>query len=1501
MKDKIMYLHRDSAKLNYIWRKQKLIPLAATAFLGIGVLASFAVIGQSAPPNIQKLNIASVPLYAATQGDKPTLALALSVEFPTVGAQYVDQPNTNTDSSYSPDTEYIGYYNSEMCYGYQDKPTETPAPGKSKVDYKRFTIIGSAIGRRCADAFSGNFLNWASNSAIDMLRLALAGGDRVVDQENLTILQRAILPDNSLSASDNGPGCFWNSNNFPAKGLERDGGNYFGAIPRSMRTAAGNKKVWVGNVLNHIHFAAADGPSGNCASIPSSYNLGTTVYQDGMGSITNAVGGAFSSDGRTSCAAEGGTCSTNGSIKQVWYGEASRGWKTAPISGTFTCNNAKFGDPAVGVTKRCYLTDYSGSWKPAVRIEGINTDGFFYSRAEVCNTDASGDLMDVRDYSFCNKYPHGNYKPTGTIQKYHSQLRLAAFGYAIDNTLSYSNGKDGRYGGVLRAPMKYVGPLTYDIDGQENGRNPNAEWDEQTGIFKNNPDGNATFGNSGVINYLNKFGRLLPNKLGNYKRYDPASELYYETLRYMQGLPPSPAAVSGLTAAMHDGFPIYTDWTAIDPFANRPSSANYSCLKSNIALIGDVNTHDAKSYGKSRMPAVSLANNIPDIQGWLGVVQAFESKQSRSYTDGSGALRVTNNPNNASYSGTPAPTNHRQSADIIGLSYWAHTHDIRGVNWTAQPDKQRPGLRIKTFIFDVNEYATEFDINRRHTNNQYYMAAKYGGFRNQPEAKDNTLPYNIQGNPFYNQDGRADNDVWQDSDRKMEPQSYFLQSDARGVLTAIEKIFSDAASAMNNIAENAASGNNLAQTDLYLYRASFDTGSWTGDVQAFAIETNATTGRVQVASTPTWSAERELSKQLASKPDTSDRNIFVGVQRTRENPNPTGNTATMFTANSIEPALQDMLNRPSPSAAVDNLWQDRVNYLRGSNAKEGNPFRARSRAMGDIVNSGVQYIGSPSATRALGDGYNQYVAANSSRTAAVYVGANDGMMHAFNAKTGRELFAYIPSWMGPKLSALTDVSYKYYTHQAYVDATPVIGDAKIGRGSTENDWKTVLVSGTGGGGKGIFALDVTKPDNFTADSVMWEFTHVNDADMGYVIGKPRIVKMQVQSEGGSENKYKWFALVPAGANNYVDIGDGIYSTTGKAAIFLLALDKGKNESWQEGVNYYKISLPYNPALYQSSVSGAGQLVKATGIINLEAVVGSNQNAVDLVYAGDLHGNLWVLNFAADSAKNATNWKSEKLSRFVHSGNAIPMYTARDSAGEIQPITSAPAILKADSVGTYVVGFGTGKYIEISDATNTQVNTYYALYDDGTSAMTSGSSASSWPVGIAGRGRLMELIVDPSDANRIMPRSAFKWGRPSNDTSNVRAGWYYDFPKTGERIVSDGVYVPLTASIDFNSLIPGAASASGVCGAEGGASQLYSINYFSGTATVKESMIGMVGQPLYVLKSSGSSLTPADSTGQREDDIVYVDPRTGQEKRVRVTRGRLSWRQVNDYLELRSQQ
>jgi len=184
----------------------------AWSLLPLVIAASWMAIGQASPPAIPAIAVATEPLYAAIPIDKPALALALSVEFPTVGAQYT--PGGSTDSSYSNTNEYLGYYDAESCYTYNDAPTETPATGLSTSDYKRFDRSGPATNRMCADAFSGNFLNWASSSAIDMLRLALSGGDRYIDTDSLTILQRAVIPNGD-------PICMWNSTNFPAKQLQK--------------------------------------------------------------------------------------------------------------------------------------------------------------------------------------------------------------------------------------------------------------------------------------------------------------------------------------------------------------------------------------------------------------------------------------------------------------------------------------------------------------------------------------------------------------------------------------------------------------------------------------------------------------------------------------------------------------------------------------------------------------------------------------------------------------------------------------------------------------------------------------------------------------------------------------------------------------------------------------------------------------------------------------------------------------------------------------------------------------------------------------------------------------------------------------------------------------------------------------------------------------------------------------------------------------------------------
>ncbi len=226
-------------------------------------------------------------------------------------------------------------------------------------------------------------------------------------------------------------------------------------------------------------------------------------------------GKSFFSPGQGSrCAGENQICNVGESVRWVYYGDASKGWIRAAAKGVVRCNNETFGkDPAVGVPKQCY----TASINPAGLM---NSDGFFYSRVEVCSKDGAGQLKDVRDYKMCGSYPDGNYKPEGTIQRYSDQLRLSAFGYAIDNTLSYYNGKKGRYGGVLRAPMKFVGQRTFDaygVDTTPSSGNPNAEWDAVTGVFKENPDNDTSYNTSGVVNYLNKFGRLLPDRPGNYK------------------------------------------------------------------------------------------------------------------------------------------------------------------------------------------------------------------------------------------------------------------------------------------------------------------------------------------------------------------------------------------------------------------------------------------------------------------------------------------------------------------------------------------------------------------------------------------------------------------------------------------------------------------------------------------------------------------------------------------------------------------------------------------------------------------------------------------------------------------------------------------------------------------------------------------------------------------------------------------------------------------------
>ncbi len=1560
------------------------------AVASMAVLTAIVIgAGVGTAPSIPGINLSSDPLYAAATQDKPTIALALSVEFPTVGAQYVDVPNTTTDGSYANTKEYLGYYDAESCYVYNNAPLETPASGLTSTDYKRFDRVSPATNRMCDDAFSGNFLNWATSSAIDMLRIALTGGDRYIDETRLTVLQRAVIPNGDPSSK-----CLMNSTNFPGKQLTKNGGGtgkYWGAIPLSLRTAATAASTsgdfWIANTLNRIFFGSANGAANDCSSTATNpYIIGDATSGVTAGTFT-AKSTSLPADA-VQCATNGNTCSITGT-QEVWYGiPGGTAWNVTITSANIVCNAGPFTSPGgTASSRRCYN-------RPV-----LNTDSYFYSRVKVCHvvgqawasgtaytageivrdantqlymrktngagtttpssdstnwsdmawvsgtvyavgdirrsavdgnyyvrkiagagtTDPASDnnasngntanwmplttgLQDVRDPTafvanngLCLQYPNANYKPVGAIQKYNDQLRIAAMGYVIESP-HVTSASSTRFGGVLRAPMKFVGPRTYDLVGQDAGANPKAEWDSATGVFTANPESDATYNISGVINYVNKFGRTGTANEGHYKYYDPMNEMYYETLRYLQGLQPSSAAVSSLTATNYDGFPIYTTWT--DPYGGgRTNASDYSCLRANIAVIGDKNNSDPGLPG--RLPSASAANNIPDATAWTNTVKNFENNVSSTYVDGAGVNRTTGNPNTTNGD----PNSHVPDYSMIGLAYWAHTHDIRGTSWTGNTAAQRPGLRVKTFTFDVNEFSQSTPDDARRHYNQLFLAAKYGGFETSPNSDGN--PYNSWGNPFKAQanatdfTGTTNNNVWQDfqaagssvparvglnaySGQLGEANTYYLQSGARGVLSAFNEIFKRAGAASRSIAGSAIQNKNLGTLGDTIYQGSFDTSDWSGDLIAQSVTLNAS-NTVAIGSN-IWTAATRLAG-LANPNGT--RNIVAGL----ESASAATFTAVPFLwANVNGTVLGTQLDKITPASVSDGLAADRVAYLRGDKTKEGNPFRSRNKLMGDVINSGVALAGSPTVAIS-GTSYAAFYTTAVNRTPTVFVGANDGMLHAFNANTGDEAFAYIPSWMGSKLAALTDITY-LNNHQVYVDAPPAVAEAQTGNAGTAADWKTVLVSGTGGGGRGVFALDVTNPYTFTYSNVMWEFTHNDDPDMGYVIGRPQIMKVRT-SAVGSAATYRWFAVVASGVNSYVKPNNSNLYGDGSPALFLIALDKPAGTAWTLGTNYFKVNLPVNSSL---------SATLPTGTIGFSTVLDAATLAMTQVYMGDLHGNLWKLDF---SPWGTSDWNMAKLTAFTSPATSAPypLYIAKDGSGNVQPITMAPSLIAGPTPGTQYVFFGTGKYMEIGDKTSTTTQSVYTILDNGTT--TPDKSPASASV-ITDRARLQAGTLNTGTFTVSVP--AFKWGRAGSAAdATQRSGWYFDLVYSGEREVGNAKVVG--NNITFNTLIP-SANSGGACTSGGGGGNAYQVNIDTGTGTFTSSTVGLLGEPLVAnivaSGSGGTTYSKSDNTGRRIKTVTAQvfqlgsgGVAVGTSSQVQSVTGRLSWRQINNYQDLKS--
>lgn len=1325
------------------------------------VLVAGLVTGQSTPPLIE---LASEPLYMNGAKAKGNLTIALSVEFPTVGQTYRD--------TFDPDKEYIGYFDPKACYRH------VPSGGSlgAYFDWHSAPDAGGSCG---GGGFHGNFMNWATSSAIDILRYGLTGGNRVVDEDSgnhRTVVERAWLPDN-----------FYRSGSyFSEKVITKAAAA--GLIETSLYNKISGTNLYIYNCRNRVYFATAADSSGNCGS-PHGTSAESNSHPYLIGPTNN-----------------------------LRYYEVRN----------LVC------DPNTAPNRLMSYNPETREWK-----------------------------------GLCFRYPSGKYKPVGQFQMNSENLRVSVFGYLNDDTKA-------RYGGVMRAPLKYLGPKHYDqAFNLIAGTNPRAEWNATTGKFIENPQsGDATYGSqgysrSGAIMYINKFGTLNPDAIGDYKTYDPVSELFYEALRYLQGKQPTSEATSGLAGsvaadkALTENFPVYATWT--DPFAGFQDATgdSPSCLRNNILTIADVFTHGDQSVpgnvSTTHSDFARSAETGPSLNAllWTQVVGGFESGTSVSYTDSKGRAQTTGNlAANTTYNwlanahqrytgaGTSAANLTQQGSSggtyhMAGLAYWANTQAFNA---------SYPKARVKTFAIDVNEARASDTVDFRRTR-QLYLAAKYGGYDDR-QADDT-------GNPYQ----PGSNLLWQATDG--DAKNYFLVSDAKKFLDSLSEVFARTVEETGSIAGGAISSQRLSSSDsAAVYQARFNPVSnyWSGKLLKYGLSLSPDGNSIVVSSTATWDASKVLTDATLLDHGAA-RKIVIGPPLGRQGTD----AATDFKWAELVQGHVDALNS-SPSGTTDTLGETRLKWLRGDRRDErsaANPsgiLRPRDFVLGDIVGSGLVYMGKPSAGVAGAD-YFTFYEANKSRKPVVFVNANDGMLHAFFDENGQEAFAYIPGFLGAKLKNLPDLDY---AHMSLADATPAVGEAYFG-----GAWRTVLVSGVGGGAQGVYALDVTNPETFTKSKALWEFTDRDHAALGNVIGTPQVLKFRVTDADAGTHTYKWFAVVPSGVNNYAP--DGHAHTSGNPSVFLLDLGfvPSPSQGWVEGTNFWRIELP------QTSTA------MAKGLVGLTAVRNSFTGAVDALYAGDLQGNMWKLNFAVTGTASLGSNAATNFNTFNGISGGQPLYVAKASNGtSLQPITGEPAVLNA-YLGKKVVAFGTGKYLEAADTSVPLATTasFYAVMDEG--------GASAGPV--AGRSSLQQGSVTLTGTVTV---PSFVWGTPT--AAGIKSGWYVDLDASiGERQLSD-----ITAEFGkllFGSIYP----TRGSCGEGGG--RLYVIDALTGGGVSEESDVGVLAAPL-VVRLGATGLGKSDTTGQRTavEKVGFITQGSKGLQSAELTEsysyqtGRLGWRQINNY-------
>ncbi|NOS95805.1 MAG: hypothetical protein HOP26_05225 [Methylotenera sp.] len=510
---------------------------------------------------------------------------------------------------------------------------------------------------------------------------------------------------------------------------------------------------------------------------------------------------------------------------------------------------------------------------------------------------------------------------------------------------------------------------------------------------------------------------------------------------------------------------------------------------------------------------------------------------------------------------------------------------------------------------------------------------------------------------------------------------YFSAKDPQDVTQGLADALADIGASKGSASPSGISSRQPALGNNFAYRATFISDKWTGNVEKRTIDpasgalSNTIVNCVEdIAADPPLSACTGINTSSPVLP--SARKIYINSGGGLANftyANLPGSTVPVmgepkyyFTEAFLGTKVSHWgtLTAAQKTVAVEDGL---VNFLRGDTSLEDRSsnlsgttdnriYRYRQARLGDVAESQPVYVGQPSMD--YGDGYPAFKAV--SRPATVYVGANDGMLHAFDAVTLQERWAFVPTAVMPKLWSLAD---RNYSHENFVNGTVVVADAKI-----NGNWETILIGGLNGGGRSYYALKVTNPN---APELLWEFT---DNNMGYTFGKPKVVKNKVGD---------WLVLLTSGYNNRPDF----LKPTGDGGGYLYTVDLnlapvGNINAGSAGVKVY--------------ATGEGTTAFPSGLAKISAFAYEPRinNTAIFVYGGDLAGNLWRFDINDPPAPGP---------------NPLLFAVLTDTGGNKQPISTEPEL--AYYKNKRMVYVGTGRFLEPDDRDTVQVQTVYGIQDD----------------------------------------------------------------------------------------------------------------------------------------------------------------------------------------------